>query len=103
MRRPRGFVYLLHFDRPLSHARHYMGWTSGLHERLAAHRDGRGARLTAVLREVGIGWKLARAWRGGRTDERRLKRRKEAPRLCPICTPRPKDAGLALAPDVAEA
>ena len=25
---PLGIVYLLHFDRPYQHARHYTGWSS---------------------------------------------------------------------------
>jgi hypothetical protein len=37
---------------------------------------------------AGITWKVARVWNDGdRALERRLKRRKSGPRLCPICTP----------------
>jgi hypothetical protein len=32
-----GMVYLLHFDRPFRHARHYCGWTTDLAARLAEH------------------------------------------------------------------
>ena len=38
-----------------------------------------------VIKEVGIGFVLARTWRGSRTLERLIKRRKGGPRLCPIC------------------
>ncbi len=83
-----GIVYLLHFNRPLHHARHYMGWTKNLEERLKAHDNGNGARLMEVITEQGITWQLARTWKGGRDLERRLKRRHEGPRLCPICKQR---------------
>jgi predicted GIY-YIG superfamily endonuclease len=87
MERP-GVVYLIHFDRPYHHARHYMGWTADLENRLDAHAGGNGARLMQVVAEAGIGWRLARTWRGDRTLERRLKRRHNGPRLCPICNPK---------------
>ena len=70
-----GTVYLLHFDQPYKHARHYVGWTArNVKRRLAEHEAGRGARLLAVVREAGIGWQLARLWPGGRARERQLKR-----------------------------
>jgi predicted GIY-YIG superfamily endonuclease len=81
-------VYLLHFDAPIcpTHpARHYLGWTHNLAERLELHRCGRGARLTQVALERGIGWRLARTWTGDRAYERLLKNRKNAPKLCPLC------------------
>lgn len=80
-------VYLIHFDRPLHHARHYLGCTSGsLEERLERHATGRGARLMQVVQQAGIPWRLARTWAGDRALERRLKAFKNAPsRLCPIC------------------
>ncbi len=77
--------YLLHFDAPYRHARHYLGSTSDLEARLAEHAAGRGARLLEVITAAGISWELARTWPGGRVDERRLKRQKSAPRLCPVC------------------
>ncbi|MGH3737254.1 MAG: hypothetical protein ACRDT6_16805 [Micromonosporaceae bacterium] len=61
-----GTVYLLHLDRPYRHARHYTGWTSDLAGRLAEHAAGHGSRLLAVVRGAGIGWQLARTWRGPR-------------------------------------
>ena len=81
-------VYLLHFDQRLCHAQHYLGSTDNLENRLACHRKGNGARLMAVVTALGITWRLARTWPGDRTLERRLKRRKEGRRLCPICNPR---------------
>ncbi|WP_306362506.1 hypothetical protein [Nocardia sp. CC227C] len=78
-------VYLLHFDRPYRHARHYLGYTRDLDARLAAHAAGQGARLLQVLRENNIGWHLARTWDGGRALERRLKALHAAAKLCPDC------------------
>lgn len=81
-----GVLYLLHFERPLHHARHYLGFCSsyeGLESRLDYHARGQGSPL---LRAVGRGWKVARLWKGTRDDERRLKNRKEAPSLCPVCS-----------------
>jgi predicted GIY-YIG superfamily endonuclease len=91
---PAGTVYLLHFDRPYAHARHYAGWTGDLPARLAEHAAGRGARLLAVLAEAGIGWRLARTWPGTRRRERQLKRQGGASRRCPLCGVRPRTRPL---------
>ncbi len=64
-----GTIYLLHFDEPLSHAKHYLGW----------------ARIMEVLKERGIGFQLSRTWEGTRHDERKLKKGKNSPKLCPLC------------------
>jgi predicted GIY-YIG superfamily endonuclease len=80
-------VYLLHFSTPLYHARHYLGSTSNLDQRLDEHRRGQGARLLEVITELGIGFEVARTWTGDRKLERTLKARKNAPRLCPVCSP----------------
>lgn len=81
-------IYLLHFNTPFKHARHYLGYTPDLDSRLADHAAGRGARLTQVIAEQGITFQLARTWDGTRADERRLKNQKNAPRLCPLCNPK---------------
>jgi predicted GIY-YIG superfamily endonuclease len=78
-------VYLIHFNTPYQHARHYMGCTDRLSERLSEHRKGNGARLMEVVNDAGIKWQLARTWLGGFELERKLKARKEGPRFCPIC------------------
>ena len=94
-----GTVYLLHFDRPYGPgggangrgtARHYIGWTRDLAGRLAEHAQGRGARLLEVVREAGIGWRLARTWEGGRDRERQLKNQGGASRCCPECGVKPR-------------
>ena len=93
-------VYLIHFDRPLHHARHYLGYCADgtLEVRLIRHRAGRGARLLAVLRELGIGWQVVRVFDGDRRFERRLKNRRNAWRLCPVCSARPTQLRAPAAP-----
>jgi hypothetical protein len=83
-------IYLIHFDRPLHHARHYLGYCADgtLQVRLIRHRAGRGARLLAVLRELNIGWRVVRVFEGDRQFERRLKG-SGSTRLCPVCRVRP--------------
>jgi predicted GIY-YIG superfamily endonuclease len=58
-------VYLLHFERKLHHARHYLGYARDLDRRLQEHQAGQGARLMEVVVEAGIPWQLARTWDGG--------------------------------------
>ncbi|NUW30739.1 hypothetical protein HTZ77_04785 [Nonomuraea sp. SMC257] len=89
-----GTVYLLHFDRPYKHARHYIGWTSGdLSRRLRQHRNGTGARLMQVITKEGIDFVVARIWDGGRNLERSLKNRGGASRSCPLCGVVPRVTG----------
>ncbi len=78
-------VYLIHFDQPYKHARHYLGYASDVSARLQLHASGQGARLMQVIVEAGITWRLARTWSGGRDFERKLKSRKKASELCPFC------------------
>jgi hypothetical protein len=84
-----GLVYLIHFDTPLQHAHHYIGFVErpdGLEERMRQHRTGQGSRLMAAVSAAGIGWRVVRTWaQAGRTFERQLKERKNASRLCPVC------------------
>lgn len=87
-------VYLLHFDRPYKHARHYLGFAEDverLHARVDAHYaatpgDGQHHRLMQVVRAAGISFTLARIWpTATRVDERRFKIDGHARRRCPIC------------------
>lgn len=78
-------VYIIHFDRPFWHARHYIGSTVNLDRRLAQHRNGTGAKLLRALNRRGISWQVVRTWSGGRTLERILKNRKKSRDLCPVC------------------
>lgn len=86
-------VYLIHFDRPYHHARHYIGYSGSgptgrelIKQRLTHHATGRGNPLMYAVTQAGIGWQVVRVWWGmGRPFERLLKNRKYAPRLCPVC------------------
>ncbi|MCC6192282.1 MAG: endonuclease [Anaerolineales bacterium] len=82
-------VYLLHFSRPLHHARHYVGFVEyDLEQRIEHHLAGRGARLVAAVAAAGIDVQLARVWPGAtRTFERRLKRWHGSAQFCPLCDP----------------
>ncbi len=85
---PTGTVYLIHFDSPFKHARHYIGWTTDLAARLADHRAGSGSALMAAVSAAGIGWRAAATWEGvDRFVERKLHRRKGAGAFCPCCRP----------------
>ena len=95
-----GTIYLLHFDRPYQHARHYTGWTDNLAHRLARHEQGHGARLLAVIRQAGIGFTLARTIAGDRHQERAIKNAGGAVRYCPICTPKPRNGQWSPTPPV---
>ena len=89
--RPASVVYLLHFEQPIAPGRHttqhYLGFAEArlFGERIEEHRTGCGARLTQVANEREIPFVIARVWYGDRSFERRLKNRKNGPRLCPIC------------------
>ena len=98
--------------KPLT-AGHYMGYTEDLIDRLDKHastrwepleepgttedgrkllgtKNGHGSTFMGVVNFMGINWRLARVWEGDQADrifERKLKNRKNASRLCPICNP----------------
>lgn len=81
-------VYLIHLERKHYHSQHYIGYAAkgNVRRRLEHHRNGRGARFLSVVSALGIPFTVVRVWNGGdRTLERRLKREKNAPRLCPVC------------------
>lgn len=82
-----GTIYLLHFDRPFHHTRHYVGWTEReVEARIAEHSAGRGTPLVAAIVAAGVGFQVARTWRGTRNDKRTIKAQRNTPRVCPLCT-----------------
>jgi predicted GIY-YIG superfamily endonuclease len=82
-----GTIYLIHFQRKLAHAQHYLGYVDeDLPRRLAQHQCGRGSRILAAVNAAGIPWWLARTWSGSRRFERQLKNGHNTPRLCPVCS-----------------
>jgi predicted GIY-YIG superfamily endonuclease len=80
-----GTIYLVCFDEPFSHARHYIGWTADLEARIARHLKGDGSNLLRHVQAAGIGWQVTGTWQGTRRDERAIKDRNEAPQYCPRC------------------
>lgn len=83
------WLYLLHFDIPLKHARHYAGATTNLEQRLEEHASGKGAAILRHLLQIGTGWKLAKLWTTEKSlpfeIERAMKSQKNGPRYCPLC------------------
>lgn len=87
-------LYLLHFNQPYKHARHYLGSAEDLRKRLAEHAAGHGVKLIKVIQEAGITWSLARTWdNASRADESRLKHTHHRARLCPLCNPQAERRG----------
>jgi predicted GIY-YIG superfamily endonuclease len=77
-------IYILEFDRPLHHARYYIGWTKDeytLPARLKHHQNGQGAAITRAAAQQGISWRLVWTMEGDKHIERQLKRQKNTPRL----------------------
>lgn len=82
------YVYLIHFNKKLHHAQHYIGYTKSLNERLDRHKSFRGARILHVLNNKNIEYAIVRIWKNvNKQFERKLKNRKNSKRLCPICNP----------------
>jgi len=85
-----GVVYLLHFSEKLAgRSQHYIGWakTGNLEKRLKVHRQATGgAKIVKHALLHGFEVCPVRLWHGvDRHFERRLKNRKNAKLLCPIC------------------
>lgn len=80
-------IYILHFEPPLAHARHYLGSTRDVPSRVAYHRAGRGSPLVRAAVDAGCEVIVSRTLHGSRDDEARLKRQHNTPRLCPLCNP----------------
>jgi predicted GIY-YIG superfamily endonuclease len=82
-------VYILHFDKKLSHAQHYVGYSPSqdtLERRIEEHKKGKSrARIMEVLFERGISFTLAAVLEGERDLERKIKKSKHTARYCPIC------------------
>lgn len=82
-------VYLICFEKPFKHARHYIGFAETMdsfEKRIACHRKGRGAKLLDHVTKAGINFEVVRTWPDGdRNFERKLKNRKKSSDLCPHC------------------
>ncbi len=83
-------VYLIHFDKKLEHAQHYVGFSTNLAERLDIHHKGNAdsCKLLLAVKDSNIKWRLAHVWVGeDHNFERDLKRSAQVARLCPFCRP----------------
>lgn len=81
-------IYLVHFQRPYKHAKHYLGFTDlTLTKRFARHcsnaKKRRGSALMNAIMAAGITFKVVRTWEGDRARERQLKG--NSVRRCPVC------------------
>lgn len=85
-------VYILHFETARHHAKHYMGSTVDLFQRLRQHARGEGAKLTAALAKDDQHWTVAALWQtaDARLAERIAKSGHCGPAWCPICTKTPR-------------
>ena len=91
------YVYLIHFKFKLHHAGHYIGFSKCLDFRIAAHREGTGAKLIRAITRLGIPWLVIRTWRvDGQGFERSLKNQKHAARFCPLCNPKITDFKMSM-------
>jgi len=86
------YVYLIHMDQKMFRAQHYLGYTSleSVDQRLKRHLQNHGARMLAAANGKGITYRVVRVWkcdnwRDARALERKLKGRKNAAQLCPVC------------------
>jgi predicted GIY-YIG superfamily endonuclease len=78
-------IYLLHFDPPYKHAKHYLGYSADPVKRFERHKAGHGARLVKVAMAAGVKMVLVWVKSGNRKLERRLKGHSST-RICTVCT-----------------
>lgn len=81
-----GTVYLIHLQNPISHAQHYIGWSRAFKKRIEHHKNGTGAKFLAEAVRRAIPFNVVRKWTNADGHfERKLKNRKNARLLCPLC------------------
>lgn len=80
-------IYILHFDRPFKHARHYVGYTKrkDVQKRIQEHLTSKGNPLVRAAHAAGITIRLARTMEGDRKLERKIKNSHNTGRICPCC------------------
>lgn len=78
-------VYIIHFSKPVAHARHYIGTTRKYKSRMEAHRRSKGAKILKRANELGINWRVVVKLYGSHKLERKLKSRHDTASLCPVC------------------
>lgn len=83
-------LYLLHFDKPVSGKRHYLGATTEdrFKERLREHAGGHGSKLTARAVAQGARIYVARLFpQLSFRQEQQVKAASHFRNLCPLCCP----------------
>ena len=89
------FVYILHFEEALSHARHYTGWCISPEARFKDHATGNGSHLTKAFYNKGLGFEVGLLYRYSSNQEARsvewhIKHRlKKVLRYCSRCSTYP--------------
>lgn len=80
-------VYVLHFDPPYKHARHYIGFCEGtVEKRFERHCNGNGNPLVKAAKNAGSKITVAHVFEGAsRTFERQLKNRRDVCKWCKLC------------------
>ena len=84
-------VYVIHFNKPYKHAKHYTGIAKNVPKRMKEHKGGYGARLLRVLKDNNIGfrWNIIveyPTFSEAKQHEKKLKTKIKKPqRYCPIC------------------
>lgn len=81
--------YLLHFDRKVHGAQHYLGYSVHITRRLRQHLDGAGARLVRQALRAGIGVELVRVWATADRQQERVLKVRTPKSYCPKCRTRP--------------
>jgi len=82
-------VYLLHFDRPFRHMRHYVGSVASLAEleQLLEHPTIRArSPILAAATLAGVQFSVGRVWRGGALRADLVRDQQNHARYCDICT-----------------
>ena len=84
-----GVIYLLHFDQPYRHAKHYTGWTEDLLDRLDRHAAGAAPAWSRSSGKPGSASPWSASAKAPARTERAIKNAGGAARYCPACTPQP--------------
>jgi len=88
--------YLLHFQRPIHGAQHYLGWSADIRRRVRLHLSGRGAWLVRQALKAGIEVQLVRIWPSVARKYEYVLKRRTPKRYCALCHRMPALEGEAL-------
>lgn len=98
-------VYMLHFERPVGRARHYVGsaQASAFRARLKRHKAGTGAALTSEAVKRGIAMRVSNIWPAEtRAREQEIKAAGKFSRHCVYCRAAARGAPFPPAMEVPE-